>query len=85
MVTIAGSVGELNDFDLYNLVGNNSAKATEFEQYKKEALLEGPVNIVHWWRDNRHRYPILTRIALDLLAAPVTTAADERKRQISSR
>jgi hypothetical protein len=74
----AAAVKELSGFEASYTLKKSNTNTPEIERYKKEELLEGNGNIIHWWRDNRGRYPILARIALDLLAAPATTAADER-------
>jgi hypothetical protein len=69
---------ELNDFQRYNTPASNNYNASELERYNVEPLIDKDVDIIKWWGDNRMRYPILARIALDVLAAPATTAADER-------
>ena len=69
---------ELNDFQRYNTPASNNYNASELERYNIEPLVDKDVDIIKSWGDNRRRYPILARIALDVLAAPATTAADER-------
>jgi len=81
-VLAVGAVGqgrELSAFAWYNTLSNYSA-LSELQRYIREPVLEGTSsdNVIHWWRDNRSRYPLLSRIALDLLSSPATTAADER-------
>ena len=68
---------DMSDFARYNLI-SRSSNTSELQRYRKEAVLEGKGDIIHWWRDNQERYPILAHMALDTLAAPATTAADER-------
>jgi hypothetical protein len=69
---------KLTDFQRYNLVNSTVSRGSELEQYRLEKPVSSSTNIIHWWRDNRGRYPVLYYIAMDLLAAPATTAADER-------
>jgi hypothetical protein len=78
VISTFGRTRELNDFEKYNRVGSSNNRSSELERYKHETLLEEDCDIIQWWRDNRRRYPILSRIAFDLLAAPATSAADER-------
>jgi hypothetical protein len=68
---------EMSNFERYNLV-TSALSGSELELYKREPVLQGKGNIIHWWRDNKERYPVLYHMAMDLLAAPATTAADER-------
>ncbi|KAL8140058.1 hypothetical protein V2J09_006079 [Rumex salicifolius] len=54
-------------------------KKTELDKYLEEAR-EADVedfNILNWWRDNQKRYPILSKMARDVLAIPVTSVASE--------
>ena len=34
-------------------------------------------DILRWWSTNGHKYPVVARIAKDVLAAPVSTVASE--------
>jgi hypothetical protein len=69
---------EMSNFERYNLVSSSTSGGSELELYKREPVLQGKGSIIHWWRDNKERYPVLYYMAMDLLAAPATTAADER-------
>ena len=69
---------ELNDFERCYFISGNGRNITELQRDKKETLLKGDGDMIHWWRDNRQRHPPLSRIAQDLLAVPTTTAADKR-------
>lgn len=37
------------------------------------------LDVIQWWRDNRHRYPVLSHLAFDLLATPTSSSACERQ------
>ncbi|XP_045811027.1 zinc finger BED domain-containing protein RICESLEEPER 3-like isoform X1 [Trifolium pratense] len=38
---------------------------------------EGDLDVLIWWKDNCTRYPVLARIAREVLAIPVSTVASE--------
>ena len=50
------------------------------ERYLKDPV-EDPsnlkLNVLLWWRVNGSRYPILEKIASDVLSVPVSTVASE--------
>lgn len=50
----------------------------DLDRWRHEEQAPYDVNPLAWWRENEHRYPILKHLAFDLLAAPASTAADER-------
>ena len=54
---------------------------TDFEQYIKDPLLtwkEGDYfDILSWWKTHSTKYPILGRLARDVLAIPASTVASE--------
>jgi hypothetical protein len=57
----------------------NRAKLTELTIYLKDAVhpQEEGFDILCWWSANAHKYPIISRIAKDVLAAPASTVASE--------
>ncbi|KAH9780470.1 BED-type domain-containing protein [Citrus sinensis] len=62
-------------------VQNESRRVvSEVERYLKDPV-EDPsnlkLNVLLWWRVNGSRYPILEKIARDVLAVPVSTVASE--------
>ncbi|KAH9671101.1 hypothetical protein KPL70_017221 [Citrus sinensis] len=62
-------------------VQNESRRvASEEERYLKDPV-EDPsnlkLNVLLWWRVNGSRYPILEKIARDVLAVPISTVASE--------
>lgn len=69
---------------LYSFLRENSESGPEqsdIDTYSNEPLLswkEGDhFDILSWWKAHAARYPILARLARDVLAIPVTTVASE--------
>ncbi|KAL6547601.1 hypothetical protein OROHE_009306 [Orobanche hederae] len=52
---------------------------SELERYMSEQLgvEEDDLDALDWWRLNGHRYPIISRMARDILAIPLSTVASE--------
>ncbi|KAK9741788.1 hypothetical protein RND81_03G128300 [Saponaria officinalis] len=52
---------------------------SEFDRYLNEVLGEHELDcdVLTWWKLNGHRYPILARLARDVLAVPISTVASE--------
>ncbi|XP_074300367.1 zinc finger BED domain-containing protein RICESLEEPER 2-like [Silene latifolia] len=80
--------GETNDMfsfgsllaDKFELeMGGEVVKKTELEKYLEDdrESRERSFNILQWWKDNQKRYPILSKMARDVLAIPVSTVASE--------
>ena len=57
----------------------NTHSKSELEIYFEESTLPSasPFDIFSWWKTNQGKYPILTKIARDFLAIPVSTVAFE--------
>lgn len=51
----------------------------ELDIYCKENVVtvEDGFDILLWWKLNQHRFPILSLLARDLLAVPISTVASE--------
>ena len=67
--------------------GETSMRKSELEKYLHE---ENEVNrddfdILKWWKNNAARFPILARMARDVLAIPVSTVASESAFSTSGR
>lgn len=69
---------ELNPFAAYCNVAKHALNDDDLARWRREEQADSDVNPLGWWRENYHRYPILQHLAFDLLAAPASTAADER-------
>jgi hypothetical protein len=51
----------------------------ELERYLREEHAPARTNALAWWQQNEQRYPVLRNLAFDLIAAPATSAAAERR------
>ncbi|XP_019176190.1 PREDICTED: zinc finger BED domain-containing protein RICESLEEPER 2-like [Ipomoea nil] len=62
-------------------------KKTELEIYLAEALAEeeSSFDILRWWKLNAERFPILSKVARDVLAIPISTVASESAFSTSGR
>lgn len=56
---------------------DNSGKG-EFERFKKEAQLHHDENALVWWKTNQERFPVIAKIARQLLCVPATSVPSER-------
>ncbi|CAN1215282.1 Putative AC transposase [Linum perenne] len=53
---------------------------TELDKYLREEpddTLDPQFNVLDWWKLNSHRYPILSQMARDVLAVPISTVSSE--------
>ncbi|KAF0905092.1 hypothetical protein E2562_000895 [Oryza meyeriana var. granulata] len=58
--------------------GAMSSTKSELEKYLAEENEEDKdFDILEWWKDNANRFPVLSRMARDLLAIPISTVASE--------
>ena len=58
--------------------GLSSSKQYELEMYLNEAIVdEDGLDVLRWWKLNCERFPILARMAKDVLAFPISTVASE--------
>ncbi|KAF0896093.1 hypothetical protein E2562_019323 [Oryza meyeriana var. granulata] len=58
--------------------GAMSSTKSELEKYLAEENEEDKdFDILEWWKDNANRFPVLSRMAHDLLAIPISTVASE--------
>ncbi|KAG2582497.1 hypothetical protein PVAP13_6KG109972 [Panicum virgatum] len=69
---------ELESF-LYETNGANGDDMNELEKYMADPplRLSGQFDILAWWKNQTDEYPILAKIARDLLAVQVSTVASE--------
>ncbi|VFQ91390.1 unnamed protein product [Cuscuta campestris] len=62
------------------LKGTQRARGTELQKYLNEGLEEDSEvgdDLLGWWRVHGPRYPVLARMARDILVVPVSTVASE--------
>ena len=60
-------------------LGIGGSKQSEIDIYLSESVLEeeGTFDILRWWKLNSERFPILSCLARDVLAVPISTVASE--------
>ena len=60
---------------------------SELDKYLNEIVEEycDTFDILGWWKQNCHRFPILSQIARDVLAIPISTVASESAFSTSGR
>ncbi|XP_050378391.1 zinc finger BED domain-containing protein DAYSLEEPER-like [Argentina anserina] len=77
----------LQKFDARYKSGHNSSLKTELNKYLDEVRLDNLVDldVLAWWKMERHRYPILSQMARDVLTIPVSTVASESAFSIGGR
>ncbi|XP_031114097.1 zinc finger BED domain-containing protein RICESLEEPER 2-like [Ipomoea triloba] len=66
---------------------SGSKKKTELDIYLSEAIVEeeNSFDILRWWKINAERFPILSKLARDVLAIPISTVASESTFSTSGR
>ncbi|KAG9138100.1 hypothetical protein Leryth_001350 [Lithospermum erythrorhizon] len=69
----------LIDFDMYIKQTNSQHPKSELDQYLEESLLPRfhEFDVVGWWRLNKEKYPILSKMARDVLYVPVCSVSHE--------
>ncbi|XP_021845303.2 zinc finger BED domain-containing protein RICESLEEPER 2-like [Spinacia oleracea] len=75
----SGNWDELMDFDSFTNEQSNVAVKSEIQMYYEEPLIPraNKLDILNHWRACAVRYPILSTLAKDVLAVPVSTVALE--------
>ncbi|GIZ43027.1 hypothetical protein CKM354_000627100 [Cercospora kikuchii] len=74
---------EVDDYTA-SLMLTDTVLQDDLQRYLAEPLTpymvgNKPINVVQWWRDNRQRYPLLSKLAFDLLATPASSSACEHE------
>ena len=70
----------MSKFKRYKKEINKEENKTELDRYLDEednGDFDGNFNVLIWWKLNCHRFPILSNMACDVLAAPISTIASE--------
>ena len=77
--------------DLYNkrmkLTTGDGSRRSELDKYLAEDVEENSpqFKVLNWWKDNSLRFPVLSRMARDILAIPISTIASESAFSTSGR
>ncbi|XP_074336027.1 zinc finger BED domain-containing protein RICESLEEPER 2-like [Apium graveolens] len=73
-------LGAFQDFIAINNLRENTRKG-ELDEYLEEGLFlmekEVKFDILHWWKLNGPKFPILTQMARDILAIPTSSVASK--------
>ena len=69
----------MNRFHKYLFSKSDNESKSEFDRYLMEDVEKTSANfdILNWWKVNSIKFPILAKIAQDVLAIPITTVASE--------
>ncbi|XP_077223804.1 zinc finger BED domain-containing protein RICESLEEPER 2-like [Tasmannia lanceolata] len=69
---------DFSEFDYYESEFCTTKKS-ELDLYLEETKFDHKqhLNVLEYWKDNVGRYPILSRMARDLMGVPITTVASE--------
>ncbi|XP_050369284.1 zinc finger BED domain-containing protein DAYSLEEPER-like [Argentina anserina] len=78
---------EENDFDASYKNRSSSSMKTELDKYLDDERLDRrmELDVLSWWRMEQFRYPILFRLASDVLTILVSTVASESAFSIAGR
>ena len=75
--------------DIYASMDHSSMNKFELETYLEEPILKPDnwkeLDVLNWWKNNQQRFPILSKMATDILSIPITTVASESAFSIGSR
>ncbi|CAN1303260.1 Putative AC transposase [Linum perenne] len=75
-----GDIEKMNKFLQYMEEVDGVIYKTELDKYLREEHDDTPdpkFNVLDWWKLNSHRYPILSQMARDVLAVPISTVSSE--------
>ncbi|XP_019192835.1 PREDICTED: zinc finger BED domain-containing protein RICESLEEPER 1-like [Ipomoea nil] len=87
-VTVGRPQGKLkSQLKRQRMESGGSLKQTDLQIYLSEAIVEDKVDfdILKWWKVNSERLPILSKMARDILAVPISTVASESAFSTSGR
>ena len=72
------------DFDNFSTKVTSQAIKIELECHMEEKLMPR-ANILDYWKTHEIRYPIVARMARDILAIPISTVASESAFSVGGR
>jgi len=58
--------------------GEDYSAKGEFERFKKEPQLHHDEHALEWWKNNHERFPLIAKVARQLLCVPATSVPSER-------
>ena len=60
-------------------IGLGGSKKSDLDLYLSELVIEeeGEFDILRWWKLNSKRFPLISRMARDILTIPISTVASE--------
>ncbi|GJR69477.1 zinc finger BED domain-containing protein DAYSLEEPER-like protein [Tanacetum coccineum] len=68
----------LTEFDAFIIKSRSQQLKSELDQYLDESLLPRiEFDVIGWWKLNESKYPILSKMARDILTLPVSTVDPE--------
>ncbi|CAL1414750.1 unnamed protein product [Linum trigynum] len=69
----------LADFDVFIMETTSQQTKSELDMYLDDSLLPrvAEFSVLGWWRQNKMKYPTLSKMARDILSIPVSTATAE--------
>lgn len=82
--SVMESTEETNEFSVFGIFVKKANLTTEqlLEKEVRDYFNEPDMNIrgdpLEWWREKRHQYPHLAKLARKYLAVPATSAPSER-------
>ncbi|CAM8928975.1 unnamed protein product [Rhodiola kirilowii] len=76
--TLVSSNG-LADFDVFIMKSTSQQSRSELDMYLEESLLPRiqDFDVSNWWKLNRTKYPILSKMARDILSFPASTVSSD--------
>ena len=58
--------------------GEDYSAKGEFERFKKEPQLHHDEHAVEWWKNNHEQFPLIVKVAHQLLCVPAASVPSER-------
>lgn len=59
-------------------ISDNAALKIELDKYLAEDIMQDDkFDILNWWKDNQSKFPVLSEMARDVLAVPISTLTSE--------
>ena len=79
----------MQEYVTYVSQNNSTIEKSQLDLYLEEPKLEpkyfSKLNVLQYWKDNKHRFSNLSRMACDILSIPITTVASESAFSIGAR